>query len=319
MGSVRSVASGTHVRVRPMKAKAFLWAITAWISSVSLCLAEGAQPTDLASAIRAVSRGTFAAPAMVEVEGFYKDRFQAVRLFSSGVGVADNQRQFSVSQETVKSVFKALDRFGFATMPEQFGGKPRPTNKPELRSAVTVRLGSWEKTVIQMRDGEQSKSFAKLVKRIFSAVEEPSENGVSVGTFNEGLKGIAEGTLAPETMSLTLAWEEQPKAFAVFSVSGLHVRWTPANGGEIRRFWLAPEKVQELAKLLLVLEPDLRPARFYWPKHVSLEVSVLNHRWNMEGQAWAGIMGERERSLAQRWESVELEVRRVLKEAMAAR
>lgn len=302
-----------------MRARGFLLPIALLLTSGSGVFAEGAQPADLVSAIKAAGRGMFPAPAMVEVEGFYKDGFRAVRLFSSGVGIADNQRQFSVSQETVKNVFKALDRFGFATMPEQFGGKPRPTNKPELRSAVTVRLGSWEKTVIQMRDGEQSKSFAKLMKRIFSTLEEGSEKGVSVGTFNEGLKGIAEGTLAPETMSLTLVWEEQPKVFAVFSVSGLHVRWTPSTGGEIRRFWLQPENLQELAKLLLALEPDQRPARFYWPRHVSLEVSVLNHRWNAEGQAWTGKIGEGERSLAQRWESVEQEVRRVLKEAMGAR
>lgn len=295
------------------------WFFASLLIALGIHPGDAAKPASLALGVKLASKGEFPEPAMVEVEGFYKDRFQAVRLFSSGVGIANGQRQFGVTPETLKSVFKALDRYGFADMPEQFGGKPRLTNKPELRSAVTLRLGSWEKTVVQMRDGEQSKAFAKLVKRIFAAVEGTMSQGVSVASFHEGLKAVVEGALAPETVALTLAWEEQPKAFAVYAISGLHVTWTPAGGGEVRRYWLGQEAMRELAKLLLTLEPEGRPVRFYSSKQVSLEAWVLNHRWGVEGRAWAGSVGERERAFAGTWESVEQELKRVLKEARVDR
>lgn len=301
------------------RAKGLCWLIASLVWGASLHVAHGVEMQGLVSAIKLASRGEWHEPAMVEVEGFYKGRFQGVKLYSRGVGIADNQRQFVVPRKTVRSVFNALDRYDFASMPEQFGGKPRPVNKPELRSAVTVRLGSWEKTVIQMRDGEQSKKFAKLVKRIFEALEGAMSPGISVPTLNEGLKAIVEGRLAPETLSWTLVWEEQPKTFAVYSVSGCHVTWTPPGGGEVRRYWLEEEKAQELAKLLLTFEPNAPSARFSWPKYVSLEVEVLNHRWSLEGRAWAGPLGERERALATHWESVQQGLRQILKEAMLER
>lgn len=303
--------------MRPQGLTRFVCAIL--LVSGTASVVHGAEASGLALAIKAGSRGQFRQPAMVEVEGFFKDRYQAVRVFSSEVGIVNNHKQFLVAQDTVKSIFKALDRSGFASMPEQFGGKPRPTHKPELRSAVTVRLGLWEKTVIQMRDGEQSKSFAKLVKRIFAILEGPMSQGVSVANLSEGLKAVLEGTLAPETLSLSLAWEEQPRAFAVFTVSGLYARWTPPGGGQVRRYWLGAQDARELAELLLSLEPNQRSARFYWPKQVSLEVEVLNHRWGIEGRPWAGPMGDPERALARRWEVVEQELRRILKEAMLER
>ncbi|MFN3412745.1 MAG: hypothetical protein ACK42L_01630 [Thermoanaerobaculum sp.] len=302
-----------------MKTGTSRWLLGVFVMGAALKVSSGAEATGLASAIKAAAEGHFPEPAVVEVEGSYKKRLQAVKLFSTGVGIANNQTQFVVPKDTVKSVFKALDRYGFASMPEQFGGRPRPTNKPEMRSAVTVRIGSWEKTVTQMRDGEQSKRFAKLVSTIFSNVEASRAQGVSVATLQEGLKAIVEGKLAPETLSFTLAWEEHPKAFAVFAVSGLYVRWTPAGGGDIKRYWLGGEKARELAKLLLALEPDQRSARFYWPTPVCLAVSVLNQHCIAEGLAWAGSVGERERAFAARWESVNQELRRVLKEAMLER
>lgn len=313
------LGGNARVKVRPMKTKTLRWVFAFLVLSATCNLTYGAETAALALAIKAASQGRLAEPAMVEIEGFYRDRFQAVRVFSRGVGIADNQRQFVVAQGTVRSVFKALDWYDFASMPEQFGGKPRPVNKPELRSAVTVRLGPWEKTVIQMRDGEQSRKFAKLVKSIFTNLEPEMRQGISIASFNEGLQGIVEGRLAPEILSLRLVWEELPKTFAVYAVSGLHVTWTPPGGGEVRRYWLEEQEAQKLAKVLLALEPNSRSARFSWPKYVSLEAEVLNHRWSLEGRAWAGSVGERERALAAHWESVQQDLRQILKEAMLER
>ncbi len=284
--------------------------------SVFCHVAAGAGSNDLASALRAAGRGRFDYPAVVEVEGFYKGGFQAVVIFSSGVGIAQRQRQFTVGPDAVKGVFKALDRFRFATMPELFGGKPRLTHKPEVRSAVTVRLGPWEKGVMQARDGEQSEEFAKLVQRIFAILEKPMAQGISVASLHEGLLAIAEGKLAPETLSLTLAWEEQPKTFSVYALFGLHVSWTPGGSAEVKRYWLSEAQVRELSKLLLALSPERGFARFSWPKKVSLEVAVLNHRWSVTGQQWASGVVQGEEAWVQRWQWVEDEVRRIFKEGM---
>lgn len=90
---------------------------------------------------------------------------------------------------------------------------PRPNslvaNVAYQQAGIAVHRHRWPrcvgKTVIQLRDGKRLKSFAKLVKRMFAALEGTVGQKLSVASFYEGLRAIAEETLAPQTMSLILA------------------------------------------------------------------------------------------------------------------
>lgn len=250
------------------------------------------------------ARGEFDGPAMVQVEGFYRGESRAVTVFSSGVGIADGKRQFPVSATTVRKVFSLLLEAKFEKMPEQFGGKPKPTHKPELRSFVGVRVGAWQKTVVQMRDGEQSPGFAKLVERLFKALEQESRRGVTVLSFQDGLEKLQRGEIAPETLQLELAWEQSAGRFAVFTVQGPFVTFAPGNG-TVNNGWLTREQARELVGILGKLDLGRGPSRFSWPKQVSLEAAILGHRSSLVGGRWSGTPSPDEEAAAARWGAVE--------------
>ncbi|MGC8915629.1 MAG: hypothetical protein ACP5NF_01460 [Thermoanaerobaculum sp.] len=288
-----------------------------WPAFLGVFLASWVAASDLQSALELAAKGAFGEPAMVEVEGYDRSEPVSFRLFSSGVGIAFGKRQFTSDGQTVAKVFAALAKGGFSQMPAVFGGKPKPTNKPEVRSWVAVRLGGFEKTVAQMRDGEQSKEFAQLVKKLFDLVRPQMAKGVTVGSFAEGLAALGEGKLALETLSVEATFEDQPKKFAVFSLDGLYYSWAPGNG-EVKKGWVPKERVAELLKILASLDPGPRPVRFPWPSHASVSASVLSRSWGATGMPWAGDTPPEAKEFAARWEGVREQLRVWIKETVRA-
>lgn len=266
---------------------------------------------NLAQALQQAGRGEWSAPGVVEVEGFYRDRFRSLLVFTNGVGVRDRREQVRFSSSQVQKAFRLLAKARFAQLPEKFGGKPRPTHGPEVRALVRVRLGSVEKTVMQMRDGEQSKEFTRLVTGLLQLAEGVPA-GVTAPPGWESLTWVLEGKLAPETLTCELALETRPKVFTTFS---LNAGWyTLAFGdGKLYQGWMDPDQTSKLVKALLLLRSPQTRVRFYWAHQLQLRAGALGQEVEVVGMAWAGKVNGGEGS-GERWGEFEQRVLEVLKE-----
>lgn len=269
---------------------------------------------DLAQALRLAARGQWSAPGVVEVEGFYRDRFHNLQVFTNGVGIRDGREQVRFQPEHVRKAFRLLVKARFAELPDTFGGRPRPTNGPEVRSLVRVRLGAREKTVLQMRDGEQSEAFARLVTQLL-ALSDKAPAGVTAPSGWDFLTWVMEGKLAPETFACELALETKPKVFTTFSLAG---GWYALafGDGQVYQGWLPADATRQLAKLLLALRSPQNQLRFTWHRQVQLRAGALGQWVEAVGMTWAGkASGERPQEEGA-WAQVEEPLRVFLKELL---
>ncbi|MGQ9496427.1 MAG: hypothetical protein ACUVRY_09295 [Thermoanaerobaculaceae bacterium] len=263
-------------------------------------------------ALEKASKGEWTRPAVVEVSGFYQGRFQNFTFFGNGVGIRDGREQVRLTNKQITQVFRELRKARFTEMPESFGGKPRPTNRPEVRSMVRLRLGDWGKTVMQMRDGEQSSAFRRLVERLLHiAAEVPA--GLTAPPGWEALRWVAEGKLAPETLRLELALETSPKRFMTFSV--LNGWYALALGdGNVEEGWLTPTQLLQLAKTLGSLEGQRHKVHFTSEYLANLRVGVLGSSVEVVGMKWAGANGEEKDPFKETWGQVEEHLKVFVKE-----
>lgn len=266
----------------------------------------------LLEALEKASKGEWARPAVVEVSGFYQGRWQSFTFFGNGVGIRDGREQVRLTSKQVTQVFRELKKARFTQMPDTYGGKPRPTNGPEVRSMVRLRMGDWSKTVIQMRDGEQSSEFRRLMESLLRiAAGVPA--GLTAPPGWEGLRWVAEGKLAPETLRLELALETSPKRYLTLSV--LDGWYSLALGdGKVEEGWLTPTQLLQLVKIVLPLEGQSQKVRFHLDYLANLQVGVLGSAVEVVGRSWAGAKEQEQDPLAKTWRQVEEHFRVFVKE-----
>lgn len=263
-------------------------------------------------ALEKASKGEWTRPAVVEVSGFYQGRFQSFTFFGNGVGIRDGREQVRLTSKQVTRVFRELKKARFTEMPATFGGKPRPTNGPEVRSMVRVRLGDWGKTVSQMRDGEQSSAFRRLVERLLH-IAAGVPKGLTAPPGWEALRWVAEGKLAPETLRLELALETSPKRFMTFTI--LDGWYTLAMGdGNVEEGWLTPTQLLQLAKTVRLLEGESHKVRLTLDYLANLRVGVLGSSVEVVGMKWAGAKREEKDPLGETWAQVEERLKVFVKE-----
>src|SRR5688572_23930804 len=114
----------------------------------------------------ALARGTWE-DLRVDAECQDEDfRLQAVKLFGTGVGIWNDERQFAVPRERLLGVLEALRRAGFGSMRESHGGREDPGKGMglELICRVRVILDGVEKQSYQLSKGRQSAELRKLAE-----------------------------------------------------------------------------------------------------------------------------------------------------------
>lgn len=285
-----------------------VWALLLVAASVG-----GVQPdkAKIEETLLQMKAGTIREPGVVEVGGFFEGRFHNFRFFTTGVGIRDAREVMKLKSDALKKVGSILLKYDLPSMPVQFGGR-RPTNGPEVRASVSVRVGAWEKTVLQMRDGEQSATFARMVTELLRVAKDQPQ-GETVASTQEALTRIAEGRLAPETLELELAWETAPKVFTTFAVAGLSytLGW---GDGQVHKGWLSHEQARELARLAMKLAHFNETRRFSSPYLVNVRVASLGRSVELAGMPWAGTPPPESQALALAWESVQDSLKAFLKE-----
>lgn len=143
----------------------------------------------------------------VVIEGRLGQDLHRLVIYGRGIGIWNGKRQFVLESKKVREAIDLLLEAKFAGMPERFAFKEEKDERPMpvgLVRVVTVTTGSTSKMVLQDDRGPLSKTFESLVENLVALCEEPAAEGISASSLEEGLKKIAKGQLAPETLLINV-------------------------------------------------------------------------------------------------------------------
>ncbi len=249
----------------------------------------------------ALARGTWE-DLRVDAECQDEDfRLQAVKLFGTGVGIWNDERQFAVPRERLLGVLEALRRAGFGSMRESHGGRDDAGKMGlELICRVRVVLDGVEKQSYQLAKGRQSAELRELAEQILAVGEDLGPSGVAAASLEEGLDKVARGELAPEALTLQLQRQaEDPRSpeggwilriedgKAQLTFSSPETGWT-----DPRRVRLSRDDLAGLARAVLEARPEDLPGNLYSSWYQDLEIRVLNHKRSLQARRFAGVTPE---------------------------
>lgn len=234
--------------------------------------------------------------------------FQRVELFGDGVGIWQGRKQFLLDHDQLAAVLDLLRKADFATMPEMFGSEeeevPIPQDPDQGRGSilrvtcrVILALDGVTKQSNQLSDGPQSKELHALAEGIIDLCRKPGEGGLRALNMTDGLKKIADGRLAPETLSLLLHRKPETAAIAqgepgfLMRLRGERVTVRPFLGtegyGEPVAFELSREQIAELANQLSENGLGTLPANLYAEHYTDLTVDLLDQRAEIQARQFA--------------------------------
>ena len=254
--------------------------------------------------------------ARIEAEGRLGNDLFSLVLYGAGIGIVNNSRQFTVSAKTLTQAVELVLDSGFASMPDRFGmdeeeGEVREgvneTEKEEkdrdnprrILRMLTVAVGDQSKTVIQDDLGDISEPLSKAVTGLVALCQEPIKSAVTVPDLAEGLKRVAAGTLAPETLFVAVnapqirsmaQAKDQGWAMAVEHGGIMAHTQTLQHGiGQPARRSLTADEARSLARMLLKYDAPKLPRNISSPGYCQLTVSVLGHQRTILVRPFAGV------------------------------
>jgi hypothetical protein len=216
-----------------------------------------------------------------------EDGQRSLEVFPSGVGTWNRRAQIMLEPALRGSLLSILRERGFAAMAPSYGGKGKPgLQEAAMRITCRVELefNGVRKTSVQLADGEQSEELAALADALLDEVEPLAKDAVSAADLTDGLRKLADGTLAAE--ALTLRFVRLPASKTTDGVI-LMVRggeestkdYAPGRfiGDEVAA-GISDARLNALTKALLEAEVASLPVNLKSADHVELEVGVLGHR-----------------------------------------
>lgn len=239
--------------------------------------------------------------------------FRTTRLFGTGVGIWNHERQFTVSRERLLGLLEAVRRSRFSAMPESFGGDEKPgTWKLQMICRVRVTLDGVEQQTFQLSEGRQSAELKQLAEQILAVGAELGPSGVAAGSLEDGLWKIYRGELAPEALTLQLLRQaEDPNAregnwilriedgMARLSLPSPETAWTVP-----RQVRLSREQATTLAGQLAAAQPDDLPVNLYSTWYQDLEIRVLNQKKTLQARRFANLTPETHGAKQKRFEEL---------------
>jgi len=163
---------------------------------------------------------------------------------------------------------------------------------------LTVTVGEHSKTVIQDDLGDISEPLGKAVTGLVTLCQKPTKSAQTVAALGDGLKRVAAGTLAPETLFVAVnapqirsMAEQKGQGWALAVEHGqitVHKQSLKHGiGGPVRRILTANE-AKSLARMLLKHDAAKLPRNISAPGYCQLTVSVLGHQRTILVRPFAG-------------------------------
>lgn len=239
----------------------------------------------------------------VVAERHFQSGSGTLAVYGDGTGIWNHRVQFRVDSSGLDSLVGALEGARFREMPDTFG-----VGKKWLVRRVSVRSGDFAKDVVQIRDGEQSKDLRDLTDRLFEIVSPLARTGTTAADLPDGLRKLASGELAPQTLRLIA--HVKPRAdqvapgFLVKIEDGQGTRQEYRGGSysEPQDLALTAGTIRQLAGILAEGGPDTLPANLHAEVYTELVVQVLDQRQAVLARGFSGPVPAHERESRERFE-----------------
>ncbi len=148
---------------------------------------------------------------VVEAEGRMAEGITGLLLFGDGVGVLNGKRQFEVSDDVLVAVLELLISRDVASWPEE---SPLPGNAMEIHLRLLVRIGEASHQVIERNKRPPRPPLQGLLRDLAELVRPAAATGVEASSLEEGLRLVAQGTLAPHLLTVNALAPSLPGAAA---------------------------------------------------------------------------------------------------------
>ncbi len=233
---------------------------------------------------------------VVEAEGRLTEGVTGVLLFGDGVGVLNGKRQFRVSDETLVAVLDLLISRDVASWPEE--SPLPPGNALEVYLRLLVTIGEESHQVIERNKRPPRPPLHELLRQLAELVRPAAASGVEVSSLEEGLRLIAEGTLAPHVLTVNAlapsvpgTAADAPEGWQLSLHRGVLQVSTYSFSGGVRPISrrAALGEVAGLAKLLLDSKAASLPRQVPLDEgHFQLHLELLGHRLSVQARPFAG-------------------------------
>jgi hypothetical protein len=247
--------------------------------------------------------------------------YRSARLFDSGVGAWNRERQFKLSREQVLALLQEFQAAGFPRMLETYGEAVEKDMALELICRVRMELDGTAHQSVQLSKGKTSPELLSLAGRVLAMAEEAARSGPEAASLTQGLEGIARGELAPEMLSLHLLRQSEapsPEGWQLdLEGNRATVRRNPAREGEApRTVQLSPAEIADLAGRLAAARWEELPGNLWASEYTDLQIEVLNGRRSLQARQFAGMTptthGEAQQRFDRAWEVLEALGQRLL-------
>lgn len=232
---------------------------------------------------------------IVEAEGRMAEGVTSVLLFGDGVAVLNGTRQFRVDDETLVAVLDLLISRGVASWPEE---SPLPQgNALEIYLRLLVTIGEERHLVIERNKRPPRPALQELLRELAELVRPAASSGVEVSSLEQGLRLLAEGTLAPHVLTINALAPALPGAAPGSEGWQLSLqrgileiaKYTFAAG--VRPIGRRPafDDVPKLARLLLESNAVRLPQQVHLDEgYFQLHLKLLGYRLSVQARPFAG-------------------------------
>ena len=279
-----------------------------------------------------------------------KMEYEQVVIYGNGVAVWNDKAQFRIKDEDLGKILTALDKAGFdklKSVPEgehlrrrvrvragDYEHEVAETWEVEQERKEGKKEAEEEKPSVKKQSGEKKKTEAEeqkkqeagfrdaakletLVDTVLKLVQPPvPEKLITADSLGDGLKKIAAGELAPETMTLMMMAKPDSTTTGAGPVDGFLMR---IDGGvassseylgdkngfspPVRRI-LDAKTLREIASKLVENDFEGLPANLFAERYVELNVRVLNYRRGLTARRFAGMTPEKLGAAQKRFDTV---------------
>jgi len=228
------------------------------------------------------------------------------RIFGSGVGVWNRNRQFTLEPARVTRLLERFRKVGFSRFQELYGEIEDEVPIPgegasalQVVCRVALTIGDVTKQSAQLSDGPRSEALYELADRVLALGRRQGADGVTAESLDDALSKIADGTLAPEVLSVLLHRKPDAGPGAsggtgfLLRIEGGRVsarRYTPGAGyGEPVANELDAAEAARLARRLAEAHPGELPLNLYATDYTDLVIEVLDRKTQIQARAFTGM------------------------------
>ena len=247
----------------------------------------------------------------LRVEWVVDREIVSLALYGDGVAIWRNRSQFRVPRRDLLAVVADLERSGVGKMRSRYGdeeserlsfqGRLSVSVGPSAKNGSAAKNGAAAKNIVQLMGGEQSRPLALLADRLLAVGRAGAPKGISASTLDDGLRKVASGELAPETLEVVfqrrddraLPNPENGWLLRVEADEAVVREFRPGRGyAEPRRRALPAEEFRRLVETLRAAEPGAFGSNLFAPRYTDLRISVLDRTKDVQARRYLGVTAE---------------------------